>query len=201
MFGRKIIIISAAIFLLSLLPSTLRVLSFASDAYGLTVIAVDAQGSWSLNPYSKNFMPLSSSMAMRILKNSEYPYSHCSELSRGMGSCHISHIAWVGRMMDKNQPEAVKRGLELIQYFVSRGEPLNEKSNGLTPIHEAILFNNPKYLDALLKAGASPLVKSDPNSKGRAALDAYEYLQLLDTKEPNLRIEIHRIFVQQQDGR
>lgn len=193
----KAITLFCAVFLISLTPATIQTVNFASDARGLVIIASLPSNEWSLNPYSNDCMFLSPTAAVWILKNLDYPYQRCSPELRE-GACKVPLISWVGRTLN-NQHQDRERGYELLNYFIQRGEPLNAKSplnagyGGLTPIHEAILANNPKYLDVLLKAVANPLVKSDADRKRDADVDAYEFLAHLDLKHPKDREEVHKV--------
>lgn len=185
--------ILCGIFLISLIPSIYRTIRLVSDARGLVIIATLGSKEWTFNPYSKDALFLSPEGAVWILENLEYPFRKCSELSNVIGACEVSLVSWVGRTLNNKNQDSQARGYELLNYFIKKGEPLNSKADGLTPIHEAILSTNARYLDVLLHAGADPLIKSDMNREKFGGVTAYEFLALLNLKHSNDLDEIHKI--------
>ncbi len=180
------------IFFTSLIPAALRTAELASDARGLIIIATSSSKDWLWNPYAKDALYVGPEPAVWILKNFEYPYQKCSDLHKALGSCEVPLVSWLGRTLDNKDHDSQERGYELLAYLIRKGEPLNARADGMTPLHEAILFKNARYLDALLLSGADPLIKSDMQHKTFRGVNAYEFLALLDLKHPKDREEIHK---------
>ncbi len=55
---------------------------------------------------------------------------------------------------------------------------------GLSPLNDAILFNEPKVVDFLLKRGAEPTQTINTNSEELRGLNSYQFIELLETKNP-----------------
>ncbi len=69
----------------------------------------------------------------------------------------------------------------LFDYFIEKGSDINGLSNtdGLTPLHAAILVNDSKLVKYLLHKGADPAITDRDNQ-----LTAIQFLQLLTSKTP-----------------
>ncbi|MCB1866220.1 MAG: hypothetical protein KDG50_12420 [Chromatiales bacterium] len=190
---KKLAVAVVLVFLLSLMPSGARTWKWASDAYGLVVLATLEPDQVSRNPYSEHGLLVSPDLAVWMLKSFAYPYDRCSKLSETLGLCGKPLVGWVGRTLDAGSPESAERGYALLAHFVSRGEDVNALTDGMAPVHEAILYRNPRYLNALLAAGANLAVKIDRPEKDYDGFDAVEFLALLESRQPDGFGEIRAI--------
>lgn len=172
------------LFLLSLLPAMCRTIKWSSDAYGLIILATLPNDKFTFNPYSKYGYFVSPHMALWILKNFDYPYKKCSEIGETIGTCDIPFIMWAGRTLGKGDSHSEKRTYEIIKFLIKKGEPLNDRYNGMTMVHEAILYDQPKYLQMLLDAGADPKITIEREGKKSHGLDAFEFAELLESMNP-----------------
>jgi hypothetical protein len=179
----RLIIAAVLAFLLSLLPSAIRTWTLASDAHGLVVLATLAPEQTTHNPYSQNGYLVNQSIAVWLLKTFDYPYDSCSEMSEAMENCEISLVSWVGRTLDSNDAGVTERGYDLLDHFIARGEDVNQLNEGLAPVHEAILYRNARYLKTLLAAGADMNMKIVQPGKAQDGLDAWRFLELLESKQ------------------
>ena len=172
------------LFLLSLLPTINRTIKWSGDAYGLIILATLPNDKSTLNPYSKYGYFVSPPMALWILKHFNYPYNRCSNISEIIGICDIPFIMWAGRTLGNGDSQSEQRAYEIIALLIKRGEPLNDRYNGMTVVHEAILYCQPHYLTMLLDAGADPHITIERKGKKSHGLDAFEFVELLESKNP-----------------
>tara|TARA_R110000868_G_scaffold59069_1_gene181462 strand:- start:924 stop:1325 length:402 start_codon:yes stop_codon:yes gene_type:complete len=70
-----------------------------------------------------------------------------------------------------------KGDIETVKKLIKRGEDINEKSNGMTPVMYAAKFNRTEILKLLISQGANLKTKSD---KGMTAL---KYAELHGAKD------------------
>jgi len=178
---------------LSIVPCVNRTVKQTRTAHSLIIFATLEREDITFNPYDKNGYFINQELAIWILKTFEYPY--CSEFSEVEEVCGTSLISWVGRGLDRHGEESQKRGYELLDYFILRKEPLNSLNNGMTPIHEAILNRNAKYLGVLLSANADPNIGISIPEKEYDGLDAYQYLEYLEGKGKADFSEVRRVLV------
>jgi hypothetical protein len=195
---KKVAITVIVILVISLLPCAYRTVKWASDAHSLVTLAILEPEEMNFNPYDKNGFFINQEIAVWILKTFEYPYKQCSRVSQVVDLCGTPLIGWVGRMLDMYGKESTERGYELLEYFISRGEPINTLSAGMAPVHEAILYNNPRYLKVLLSAGADPSIKIVNPDKEYHGYTGYQYLELLESKRKSDFSEIRRILTKKK---
>ena len=182
---RRVVVIGVVIlFLLSLIPATYRTITWSSDAYGLISLATLPKDKFTFNPYSKNGYFVGPAIALWILKHFDYPYNRCSKISEIIGICDIPLIMWAGRTLGNGDSQSEKRAYEIIALLIKRGEPLNDRCNGMTVVHEAILYRQPRYLTMVLDAGADPHITIQRKGKKSHGLDAFEFVELLESMNP-----------------
>lgn len=168
----------------------------ASDAHGLVILATLNPNEMTYNPYSKDGLFINPEIALLLLEKFEYPYRRCSSISEIIEICNTSLITWVGRALDMHGPVQTERGYRLLSYFISRGEDVNKLTDGMAPVHEAILFRNAKYLKVLLDAGASLDIKIERPGREYDGFNALQYLELLESKKDTKFNEIRKIIQQ-----
>ena len=69
-----------------------------------------------------------------------------------------------------------------VEILIDRGANVNEYNEGLTPLHEAVLFGDIELIRILLSAGAVPeaVITSNNSAKG---LNAFQFAELLESKD------------------
>ena len=191
---RSIVIIGVVVLaLLSLFPAAYRTIQWSSDAYGLIILATWPDDTFTYNPYAKDGYFVGPEAAVWILKNFDYPYKGCSEMSKNLGICDMLFIMWAGRTLGTGDSQADKRAYEIIEFLIKKGEPLNDRYSGMTMVHEAILYRQPNYLKMLLDAGADPRITIDREGKKSHGLDAFAFVELLESMDPGGVREIKEI--------
>jgi len=183
--ARRILLIAVVVLLVLLVsPAGRMTLQTVRSPQRVTTVALLDRNEWTLNPFSVNGLFLSPTMARWLLLNTNIPYGRCQEL--GM-ECQVSLIAWAGRYLDHGTRETRDHALELVRHFIIRGEPVNQLSQGLTPLHEAVLYRNAQYLETLLHAGADAHIKADSKSESASGLTPLEFCLRLEEKRPGER--------------
>jgi len=186
---KKLFITTSILFILSLYPYLRHTLFFIQDARSLILLVTTPSEETSFNPYHKNGILINPEFAFWILKNFEYPYKRCSWTYL----CDLSLISLVGRNLDIHNQDTQVRSYDLLNYLIHRKEPLNELSQGLSPIHEAILSENTKYLEILLLAGANPKIKTSRKGKEDDNLNAYEFLAYWEKKRKSKFLDVRNL--------
>ncbi|HAA03753.1 MAG TPA: hypothetical protein DCE18_10310 [Syntrophobacteraceae bacterium] len=156
----------------------------AGDAHILTQLAGFDERRQSLNPFSETGCPITPNMAVWILENFNHPYSHCCPFSRSLGICGTPLIMWAGRGLGTGPVVADERLFRVVRHFIRRGENVNASHDGLTALHEAVLFANPQYAEMLLTHGANPYATIQRPGKKSHGLNAFELAELLSTRNP-----------------
>ena len=81
-----------------------------------------------------------------------------------------------------------EKALQVVRILVARGAKLDSRYNGLTPLHEAVLYSaNDKSVElvrALLSAGADPSLRISRPGKQIDGLTAPEFAEFLALKRP-----------------
>ncbi len=181
----KLVLASVVIMLgLTVAPALHRTAQWMADAHSLITVAMMKPNELKLDPYAKDGLLISQGAAAWILTHLSYPYGRCSELSQLIGSCETPLVNWLARSMNSTQANASPLGYDLLRHMIERGEPLNAHSDGLTPLHEAILFKNERLLDILLEAGANPRTRAVAPGKPYHNLNSFQFLNYLEAKNP-----------------
>ncbi len=85
----------------------------------------------------------------------------------------------------------------LMDFFISKGLSVNSKSkaDGLTPLHSAIILNDPKLVEYLLSKNADPL-----QTESNHGMTAYQYVDFLaSTDSKNNRSAVKKILLEFQN--
>ena len=187
----KLIVASVVVMLgVTLAPAAHRTLQWISDAHGLITVAMKHPGELTLDPYAKDGLLISQGVAAWILTHLSYPYGKCSELSQLVRNCSTPLVNQLIHTIDKSESTVSERGYDLLRHMIERGEPLNAHSNGLTPLHEAILLKNPKLVKVLLEAGANPRTRALAHGKPYHNLNAFQFLNYLEAKNPRSYVAV-----------
>jgi hypothetical protein len=157
----------------------------AGDAYSLILLAGLGENNLSLNPFSEDGCFITPHLAVWILENFDHPYSLCLSLSRSFGICGTPLIIWTGRGLGTESPAADERLYRVLHHLIQRGESVNASHDGLTALHEAVLYGNPRYAETLLTCGADPYAIIQRPGRKSHGLNAFEFAELLSIRDPN----------------
>ncbi len=69
-----------------------------------------------------------------------------------------------------------------IEILINRGANVNEYNDGVTPLHEAVLFGDIELIKILLSAGANPEAVITRNNSANG-LNAFQFAELLESKD------------------
>lgn len=185
MIRRVVIALSLLAVVLILTPTALRTYRLASYANGLTTIALLSPNDWTLNPFSINGLFISPDAAMWLLLHTDFPYRPCPA---SVPLCEAPVVSFVGGALRDGSPQISARAFILLEHFIKRGGQINIKHVGLTPLHQAVLFADDRYLKVLLDAGADVNIKADESAKSAAGLTPYEYCVKLENSGQRSRI-------------
>ncbi len=148
----------------------------------LILIAAGHPQNYTYSPFTTQSL-VSPNLALWILKNTDSSYNE----EVFTGDDKISTIAWVGRSLN-NAGLNRSRGLELLNFYIARGEPVNKPGDfGLTPVHEAILYRDPEYLEILIRAGARLDTKIMAPEKEYHLYDARQFFESYASKKVPLK--------------
>ena len=157
----------------------------AGDAYLLIVLAGSDEQKWSLNPFSKDGCLITPNLAAWVLEHFNFPYADCSPRSRSSDICGTPLIMWAGRGLGIWPPAADERLYRVLRHLIRRGENVNACHDGLTALHEAVLFGKPLYAEILLAHGADPYITIQRPGKKYHGFNAFEFAELLSTRGSN----------------
>ncbi|GGC84181.1 hypothetical protein GCM10007418_00010 [Halopseudomonas salina] len=170
------------IFFASLTPALWQAFLFGTDARGLTILSSIESKDFSFNPYAKDGGFISPTMASWLFINHPELYNECGMLSEKLDQCDMPIIFYIGNTLEFGSSEVTERQYSLLEAAISDGASLTEDYDGLAPIHQAILFNNPRYTKLLLDSGADIGQRINRPDKSYNGYDAVEYLNYLDQK-------------------
>ncbi len=161
--------------LLAFVPSALRTLPWASNASGLITLSMTPEKEHSFNPFKKDSVLVSPSMAVWILESFEWPYrrNNNSEMP-------LLHSAITARGLVGSAPEDLERMMDLVELMVSRGESVDQYWDYYTPLHMAVMYCEPKIVRLLLDSGADtelPFIKADSPAQGLNPLEFSRFLK------------------------
>ena len=171
-------------FVLTFFPMIYRTWAFGSDAWGLTVIALLDPEEMAWSPFDSDSLAIRPAAAYWLLTHSDWPYERCGKAMSAMGGCSQPLINFVGASLDTHDADSImrRRGYALLRHFAARGEPVNGYYLGLAPVHEAVLYANNDYLQALLRLGADPEVPIDNPEKVFHGFNAFEFAAFLESR-------------------
>jgi hypothetical protein len=187
MVRRRWIFAAVLLALLLVFPIARITLRLASSAHGLTVVALLGPDEWTFNPFSNKAVVLPPNAARWLLLHTDFPYGPCEADAEG---CEVSLVAWAGRSLGNASPQGRERAMELMRHFIERGESMNRLSQGLTPLHEAVLYRDAQYLEFLLGAGADDCARADQRAKSAAGLTPLEFCLRLEEKRPGQQVSL-----------
>lgn len=182
---RIVVPIVIVLLLASLYPSIRHTYAWAGDAHGLILLAASSREEFRFNPYARNGVLITPGMAVWLLDHLEYPYSRCVDVLRPVDVCEVPLVMWAGRELGMGAEANNTRIYTILQLLIARGEPVNELHEGFTAIHEAILFDQPAYLELLLDAGGDPLIRIQQPGKEFDGYDARQFHELIKARRGN----------------
>lgn len=156
-----------------------RTWEYSRCADGLVTLMSLSESEMSWNPWSKDMFLVRPRMAEWLLKNTEAPY----ECFRFNDDPAI-HIVLAARGLGSAGADA--RLMSLLHELLKRGEG-EKRSQGLTPLHSAVLFCDVVAVRTLLEAGVDTTAKIESHGRRHDGLNAAEFSALLagqDDVEP-----------------
>ena len=192
---KKTLAVLIILVIVSFLPALFGAYKWSSNIYALITVATLSEEEDSMYPYDKQNDSgfLNSKMAQWILMNMDYPYESCSNKLVIIPECGIPPIVWAGRHITPNKLENTNKSLILIEYFVQKGLSIDDKHEGMTAVHEAIMFNQAEYLSFLLTKGADPGIRIERAGEKYDGMNAYEYHSFLKKNSSRNRDDIDRV--------
>jgi ankyrin repeat protein len=112
-------------------------------------------------------------LAMAYLKYGPNPSQSRTKMGRPALSYASAGLGIVG-----NDDDVYKT----TQILIERGANVNELNEGMTPLHEALLYGDIELIEILLSAGANPeaVITANNSAKG---LNAFQFAKLLESKD------------------
>jgi len=173
-----------------LIPPFTRTYKWANNATGLIILSGLCENHLSFNPFSTDSYLIRPKYAIWILLNMDYPYINkdVEHAPLQMPLVNLASAAVDDTCMNTNDAH------KLVEHLVKRGEPINEYYHGFTPVHAAILSDNPDILGLLLNLGADPTmkIKSRYVSKHNG-MNAYQFAAYLKKKAPDKFAKINSV--------
>lgn len=90
--------------------------------------------------------------------------------------------------------------LLLMDVFVGKGESMNERSNGYTPVQAAILYRDREAVEFLVERGADLYAVIDSPGREMDGMNCLEFVDLLYSKESEAFGELRDYLSQYYDG-
>ncbi len=177
----KIIVVTLLVVAVLLAPAVTRSLRWGTNFEGLTVLATSRIDEYSANPFAANFYLVTPGMARWLLLNTDYPYAPC--VASEIFDCSMPRAYLVVASLGTGNAQTDAFGYELLARLNEKDVDLDAyAADGLTALHAAILFSQPKTVAWLLKAGADAhrRIGADGISAG---LDAVEFATLLHDRD------------------
>jgi len=191
---RRLLLLVLLALVLYLSYALYRTWEWAGDAHGLVTLAGSDDSGFTRNPLDtgRTLSLLTPGNAVWLLEHTELFYGRCTGFRREMAICDMPMILWAGRGLG-GSVAGDERLHELIGHFIARGEAVDAYFEGMTALHEAILFNDRFYLERVLDGGADvalPIRRPDTDADG---LDAAGFLELLEQRQPCERAYMYPI--------
>lgn len=186
--AKRLLAATVALFVLAAVfgPAVARTWKIAQSAHGLTLLASLSDDEFSYDPWSSDCFLIRQHHAIWILEKYDWPYqnarTHPSIWSQPMS---LIHHAIAARRLDASSGEVDARMLELVRLFVARGEQIEERYIGLTPLHAAILLGDSETATALIELGSEPSLRTVKPGKPHDKLNAVEFAEFLADKDPS----------------
>jgi hypothetical protein len=166
----------------TLTPALWQAFLFGTDARGLIILSSIESKDFSFNPYTKDGGFISPVMASWFFINHPELYNECGMFSERLDLCDMPIVFYIGSTLDFGSDEVIERQYSNLKEVINRGASLTEGYDGLAPIHQAILFNNPRYAALLIESGADIGQRVNRPDKPYNGYHAVEYLNYLDQK-------------------
>ncbi len=186
----------AIIIVLSLVPALWQAYLFVTDARGLITLSSMNNKDFSFNPYVSYGGFISPVMASTIYIHYPMLYKNCGLFSKTLGQCDTPIVFFIGNSLDIGDNEAKERQYNILKSAIARGESLTATVDGLAPIHQAVLFNNPRYAAQLIRSGADIKQKINNPDTPLDGLSAVEFLNYLEQKEQKDFTRLRAILLQ-----
>lgn len=169
----------------------LVLLFFAPGLWRTYIVSTDTRWLISLSTmpkedvsYGEMGFVLTPEFALTLLTKAPWLHSDCAYFSRKLDWCGFPVLHFAGNTFDgaSTDMRTSSRAEEVLKWALEQGLDVNEVADGMTALHHAILYNNARYLELLIDAGADPQIKVSKPGRPYNGLNGFEYLTLLESK-------------------
>jgi len=191
--------ISFFVAVLALGPPAIRTIQIASSADGLLSLASFSDEDFDWNPWSDNCYLIRQDMAVWLLSNYDWPYNSRDDLLRGSEPMPLINAALASRGLHGPGAFAVvedRRMLLLMHVFIYRGESIEGRWRGYTPLQAAILQGDLQAVVLLVERGADLTALVEHPGKAMHGMNSLEFVELLYSKHPD-RFDTIRQYLRQ----
>ncbi len=187
---------------LALGPPTIRTVKIASSADGLLILASFSDEDFDWNPWSQDCYLIHQNSAVWLLSDYEWPYDNRSDLFGGAEPMPLINAALASRGRYGSEAYAAvedERMLLLMDIFVSKGESIEERWHGYTPLQAAILQEDLQAVKFLVERGANLNALVERPERAMHGMNSFEFVELLYSKHPE-RFDAIRQYLRQHDN-
>lgn len=175
--NRILVVFGVLALLASVAPAVSRSAKLARCADGLLALATMDVYDVSRNPWHWDSYLVPPDVAVWLLLNTESPYSCLSvpaDLTRGFPLIHYA-------VSSPEAEEVRPRILRIIEHLAARGADLDEKYDGRTPLHNAVLYDDIELVQTLVRLGADPEERIQAPDREYDGMNAVEYARYLNS--------------------
>jgi len=153
---------------------------FGTNSLGLIMLASKSSEEHTLNPFSENVSFISPDAAEWILVSFDWPYRGNQASAEGNSErVPEVHFTISMRGVFSDAPEVDERRMRLISNFIRRGASLEERSLGLTALHEAVISADVVAIPLLVRSGADVSARVKRPERRHDGKTAAEFAELL----------------------
>jgi hypothetical protein len=189
-------IIVAIFFILG--PPAIRTINLAQSADGLLLLASFSDSDFDWNPWSQDCYFIHQGGAVWLLSDFDWPYTRRSGLFLDYEPTPLVNAALSSRGLgDKSVDD---RMLLLMDVFVSKGESVDERWEGYTPVQAAILQRDREAVEFLVDRGADLDAVIDRPGKEMDGMNSIEFVDFLHSKHPEQFKPLRHYLIQHNGG-
>lgn len=185
-------------FALILGPPIARTVQLARSADGLLLLASFSDSDFDWNPWSQDCYLIHQQGAAWLLSEFDWPYENRSGLFFGYEPTPLISSALSSRGIGDELVD--DRMLSLMGVFLSKGESLEERWQGYTPVQAAILQRDKEAVQFLVERGADLYAVIDRPGREMDGMNSFEFVSLLYAKHPDDFDTLHDYLSKHNDG-
>ncbi|MEL7312238.1 MAG: hypothetical protein AAFN07_12045 [Pseudomonadota bacterium] len=168
-------------------PPVARTVKLANSADGLLLLASFSDSDFDWNPWSQDCYLIHQSGAVWLLSKFDWPYRyrsglHKSDLFFDVESSPLVSTALASRGLGDASLD--ERMLTLMDVFLRKGESIEERWQGYTPVQAAILQGDTEAAKFLIDRGADLSARIDQPGTKVDELNSFEFVDFLYSKRP-----------------